>query len=171
MQRLGDAETGEVLRFLEGRALIQYGRCCRRARLLTADGAADAAGLGPRLWRALCLVQGYRQAGTRSRGFALWSAVYRCNLCVECTSPANVFINDRALDWPNRRFGVCSSCLKSNVWLRIAKRPEIHGASQLRATLFRIATVRRELGLATHLPHSKKNAAKAGAKSALPGTS
>ena len=110
------------------------------------DGSAPLS-VGGLTWRLLCEAHELRQPGTRTRGWRRWSLVYYANACVECGSPGSVTINDGVLGFANGRFALCHACVKSSQFWRVQRRPEIAGApAKLAHLLFRIATIRRELG-------------------------
>lgn len=143
-----DSLLAVVLGFLDGKSLAKSSRICGTLRAQTSD-ADDARGAAAKLWRDLCARHGYRQPGTRTRNFLAWSTVYANNRCVECDEAGSIVITDRSLPWPNGRFSLCAQCLRSQRFARIGARPEInHDSTRLGLTLFRIATVRRELGYA-----------------------
>lgn len=149
--RLPDNCAARVLQALDGVSLARSGRCCVRLRRLTDDGGdeADAPSLAGQTWRALCSRFDLHQPGTRTRGWRRWSAIYYAQVCIECASPGKVTIRDAVLGFPNDRFALCAECVKSAHLWRVARRPELRGEkARLDHLLFRIATIRRELGLA-----------------------
>lgn len=148
-----DGLVAQTLKYVDGKDLVRAGRSSKRLRFLTDDGG-DAAGGTPSLaglvWKALCDGRQWHQPGTRTRGWVRWSRVYYGSVCIECGEPGAVTINETGspLGFPNARFSLCARCVRSSTQLwRVQYRPEIAGSeTKLNHLLFRIATVRRELG-------------------------
>ena len=161
--RLPDGVASQILRNLDGKSLVRSGRSCRRLRQLAHDGGdapAPALSLAGQTWKALCEARGWRQPGTRTRGWVPWSRVYRGGVCIECAEPGGVTINDpsNSLGFAWGRYALCARCIKPSAALwRLKDRPEIAGSeTKLNHLLFRIATVRRELGYAPASPGKRK---------------
>lgn len=145
ISRFDESLLASVLSFLDGKSLVRLGRASRAFRAYTCD-KGDPRGYAAQIWRNLCTTYGYHQVGTRTRNFLDWSKLYASCCCIECADAGTVFITDRALQWRNGRFAMCSSCIRTRKLVRIASRPEIdNDSTKLSHVLFRIATVRREL--------------------------
>ena len=140
----------KLFELCDGKSLAHIARTDKRLHARVSDRNSTAASPGAQVWRQLCASHNLRQPGTRTRGQLPWSKVYALSICIECSEFGEVVINDppNVLGFERGRFALCRRCMRSDTLWRVMNRPEIKGDGQkLAHLLFRIETVRRELGL------------------------
>ncbi len=140
----------KLFELCDGKSLAHIARTDKRLHARVSDRNSTAASPGAQVWRQLCAAHNLRQPGTRTRGQLPWSKVYALSICIECSEFGEVVINDppNVLGFERGRFALCRRCMRSDTLWRVMNRPEIRGDGQkLAHLLFRIETVRRELGL------------------------
>ena len=140
----------KLFELCDGKSLAHIARTDKRLHARVSDRNSTAASPGAQVWRQLCASHNLRQPGTRTRGQLPWSKVYALSICIECSEFGEVVINDppNVLGFEWGRFALCRRCMRSDTLWRVMNRPEIKGDGQkLAHLLFRIETVRRELGL------------------------
>ncbi len=140
----------KLFELCDGKSLAHIARTDKRLHARVSDRNSTAASPGAQVWRQLCASHNLRQPGTRTRGQLPWSKVYALSICIECSEFGEVVINDppNVLGFERGRFALCRRCMRSDTLWRVMNRPEIRGDGQkLAHLLFRIETVRRELGL------------------------
>ena len=140
----------KLFELCDGKSLAHIARTDKRLHARVSDRNSTAASPGAQVWRQLCASHNLRQPGTRTRGQLPWSKVYALSICIECSAFGEVVINDppNVLGFERGRFALCRRCMRSDTLWRVMNRPEIKGDGQkLAHLLFRIETVRRELGL------------------------
>ena len=140
----------KLFELCDGKSLAHIARTDKRLLARVSDRNSTAASPGAQVWRQLCASHSLRQPGTRTRGQLPWSKVYALSICIECSEFGEVVINDppNVLGFERGRFALCRRCMRSDTLWRVMNRPEIRGDGQkLAHLLFRIETVRRELGL------------------------
>ena len=147
---LNDDCCVHLLKFCDGKSLAHTARTDKRLHARVSDGNSTAATPGAQVWRQLCGAHDLGQQGTRTRGRLPWSKIYALRICIECAEFGEVIINDppNVLGFEKGRFALCRRCMRGEQLWRVMHRPEIKGdGHKLAHLLFRIETVRRELGL------------------------